>query len=475
MRLFFFSFPFRDLALAMELNGEIKMKEQKEGGTEWRSLAISASITFFAAVQFTIFFASLWPYLLQLDHQISEEFFGYINAVYSLGQAVMCPAFGYWCNRINQSRLPILTGVVIMTLGNVLYLLSPVLSISPSWVIFYSRLTTGIGAGVLSVLRNYAVLASTPQDRSRSISLNAGCFALGLTIGPAIQIFFTPLGYPGFHLIGDFSMNMYTAPAYFGIFLNILCISLIIFFFKESSVGIMKKTVAENDEHTRFFALPKPSKAAIATCIATRFAQMFVITNIETIGAPLAMTMFNWNKKETVTYNSIMHAGFGAISFILYALNVFFNLGKNINHRIGSAMGLIGIVIFHLVTFPWWGLPGKITYQETYINVNGTTILNPDPIGCRPGYQWYNFALSGTMQGILMLSGSVARMCGPIIVSKVFTAWGPRPAWIMEILVAGGAATLWAIFYKKTVPLKLPNSLSAGSIYRNKHGLVYKF
>ncbi|RCN51043.1 hypothetical protein ANCCAN_02830, partial [Ancylostoma caninum] len=64
--------------------------------------------------------------------------------------------------------------------------------------------------GVNTVLRTYAVTASTVSDRSRSISLNSGSFALGLTIGPAIQIIFSPIGYPGTKLIGSLYLDMYT-------------------------------------------------------------------------------------------------------------------------------------------------------------------------------------------------------------------------------------------------------------------------
>ena len=42
----------------------------------------------------------------------------------------------------------------------------------------------------------------------------------------------------------------------------------------------------------------------------------------------MTMTMFNWNKPETVWYNSIMHAGFGIVGLVLYAVDIIFNFGK---------------------------------------------------------------------------------------------------------------------------------------------------
>ncbi|KAE9412315.1 hypothetical protein Angca_005532, partial [Angiostrongylus cantonensis] len=70
--------------------------------TEWRSLTIASIIALFTAIQFTIYFSSLWPYLLQLDPSASESFFGWITGVYSLAQAVMCVGFGYCQNRMQQ-------------------------------------------------------------------------------------------------------------------------------------------------------------------------------------------------------------------------------------------------------------------------------------------------------------------------------------------------------------------------------------
>ncbi|EYC07134.1 hypothetical protein Y032_0072g701 [Ancylostoma ceylanicum] len=46
------------------------MKEQHkvaEATTDWRSLTIASIIALFTAIQFTIYFSSLWPYLIQVS------------------------------------------------------------------------------------------------------------------------------------------------------------------------------------------------------------------------------------------------------------------------------------------------------------------------------------------------------------------------------------------------------------------------
>ncbi|KJH41008.1 hypothetical protein DICVIV_13022 [Dictyocaulus viviparus] len=394
----------------------------------------------------------------------------------------------------------------LMFLGNLIYLMCGIKYYPPKMIMFISRFVTGLGAGVIAVLKTYAVNASTVKDRSRSISLSAGSFALGLTIGPAIQIVFVPLGYPGIKLIGDLNLDMYTAPAFMGLIVNLICAILVTLLFQESTVGLQKKLPILNEDHARFFALPRCDRIAVTICILTRFAQMFVITNLETLGAPISMTIFGYNKQETVWFNSLMHGGFGFIGFLIYAISVYYDVGKMINFRIGTCVGMLALVVFHLITFPWWFFPGSIPYQEEYINVSGIMVHNPDPVGCRPTFEWckttpkmnpilffvtfifivgpafsvINVSMNtvfstllgprnqGTMQGVLLLSGSVARM-------SLFAGYGPRPAWGVEILFAGFCAFLWIDFYERIVPLKLPQHLSAGDMFESKHGLVFKF
>ncbi|ETN83670.1 transporter, major facilitator family protein [Necator americanus] len=449
------------------------MNEENDDATDWRSLTIASVIALFTAIQFTIYFSSLWPYLLQLDPNATESFFGWITAVYSLAQAVMCVGFGYLQNRMKQSKIPILIGLSMMFLGNFTYLLCAVTPYPPKWIMFTSRFITGLGAGMITVLRTYAINASTVSDRSRSISLNSGSFALGITIGPAIQIIFSPLGYPGINLFGALDLDMYTAPAFMGIVANSICACLVIFFFRESNVGLRKAIIPKNDEHVRFFALPSYDRIAIMICIFTRFAQMFVITNLETLGAPLSMTMFGWNKQQTVQYNSLMHGGFGFIGFVIYAVSVYYDIGKMLNHRVCTCVGMLALLTFHLLTFPWCETTPPVSpvlFIVTYIFING------------PAFSLINVCMNTVFSTVIGPRNQPKHIAfpghnagNPITERNLFTEYGPRPAWGIEIVLAGIGALLWIIFYKRIVPLKLPHTLSAGDTFKNKYGHVYKF
>jgi hypothetical protein len=102
----------------------------------------------------------------------------------------------------------------------------------------------GIGSSNISLLKAYASTASVPKDRSRAIAFVTGGVALGMTMGPAFQLLFTPIGYPGwrFNLMGvKLRISMYTAPAYLACAMNVVCAGSIYFLFRECYAGIVHK------------------------------------------------------------------------------------------------------------------------------------------------------------------------------------------------------------------------------------------
>uniref|UniRef100_A0A914DM25 Major facilitator superfamily (MFS) profile domain-containing protein n=1 Tax=Acrobeloides nanus TaxID=290746 RepID=A0A914DM25_9BILA len=76
----------------------------------------------------------------------------------------------------------------------------------------------------------------------------------------------------------------------------------------------------------------------------------------------------------------------------------------------------------------------------------------------------------GTQQGMLQMSGSVARMAGPILISFLYTQYGPRIAWIMEGGVILLTVSLWMIFYRRMVPLKITTDTESPRKGEEKEG-----
>ncbi|KJH49863.1 transporter, major facilitator family protein [Dictyocaulus viviparus] len=265
--------------------------------TPWKPVYIAALCSFVQSLQYGLFFASTWPYLKHLDHSVSVSFFGYVIAIYSFGQCVSSPIFGYWSNRIKQVRMPTIFGLSMMLSGNLIYIVMDALPSGHRYAMAASRMLIGIGSGNSVLLRAYASTASISVDRSRAIGCVASGIAVGLVIGPGLQTLFTPLGEEGVHVLFGWSLNMYKAPACLAALINICGISLMYFAFDEKYAGL-------KEDH-EIIKLPSADFIAVTICILTRFTQVSVATNIETLGSEYSMLMFDLSPPEAVKVNSM--------------------------------------------------------------------------------------------------------------------------------------------------------------------------
>ncbi|VDP48435.1 unnamed protein product [Heligmosomoides polygyrus] len=179
--------------------------------TPWQSIYVASLCSFVQALQFGLFFSSLWPYLKRLDPTVSESFFGYVVAIYSFGQCIASPLFGYWSNRINFSLIQPFSPLMLSVLSSE-------------------------GNGVL--LRAYASTASLSVDRSRAIGCVTAGIAVGLVIGPGLQALFTPLGEEGIELLFGFNVNMYKAPALLAAIVNVGGVLMMYFAFEERYLSV---------------------------------------------------------------------------------------------------------------------------------------------------------------------------------------------------------------------------------------------
>ncbi|KAH7728844.1 Protein Y53G8AR.7 a [Aphelenchoides avenae] len=378
----------------------------------------------------------------------------------------------------------------LMFAGNTIYLSVETLSARRRLVLLIGRFITGLGSSNISLLKAYASTASTTKDRSRAIAFVTGGVALGMTTGPALQLIFTPIGYPGFFLTKTLSISMYTAPAYAACIMNVLGSLAIHFLFKEHYAGVVNKDIKANGG--KKVPIPKFDPVAVALCHLTRFTQMFTHTNIETLGSPVAMVMFSWTRKEAVEYISTAQGFMSFLAFLTYIVYIVFKLDRVLNFRVNCIISLIGLVVFHLLTFSWPFLPGKV---QTYVEGDNVTYASDQELlGCnvekfswcetlKPVNVWVyygsyivliglsfpnmNIALNtlfskilgprrqGTQQGILQCL-VVAHECWDPSFS-LYMAYGPRMAWIVEILVIVATLVLWVVFYDRMVPLEVSN------------------
>ena len=160
---------------------------------------------------------------------------------------------------------------------------------------------------------------------------------LGAILGPFFQLLFSPLRYPGFGLTEHLKFNLYTAPAYFAIIANIFGILILFFCFEENYAGIVEDSTSETSDevlrseessNTDYENIPRFDWIAVCICLLTRFCQLFVHANLETIGSAFSMSMFNFTKTTAVQYMSAAQTGVGIFTLLTYVAYMFFNLEK---------------------------------------------------------------------------------------------------------------------------------------------------
>ncbi|KAI6192230.1 hypothetical protein M3Y97_00314600 [Aphelenchoides bicaudatus] len=444
--------------------------------TPWKSIITCGIICVCQAIQFSLYFSSLWPYLQLLDASVTENFFGYVTSAYSIGQIVSAPLVGIWSTKLKSIVLPSQCSLLFVFIGNAIYFTAALHG--KKYGALIGRLFVGLGAGNMSMMQSYASMSSVPADRSRAIAIITGGVSLGMCVGPGLQLLFTPLGYPGIYIYKSLYLNMYTAPALTCCVVNLLMPDF------ANEKGKKKEDRIKVEPY---------DKLAVFLCHFTRFTQLFTWTNLETIGPAFAMSVFAISRDQTVKWFATSHLILGFLSLFIYLLFIVIKMEKHCDFRKICISGLLGFVLFHVVTYSWPFLPGSLkTYsnEEYNLYLNGT--VKTEPVGCPiDRFEWcqtlspvniwvfffmfiltvggfwseINISLSTILSQILgprqqtnqqslyYSAGAMARLSGPVIISNLYTSFGPRFGWIIQVGLLTFTISMWFIFYKRMVPL----------------------
>ncbi|MCP9264706.1 Major facilitator superfamily domain-containing protein 8 [Dirofilaria immitis] len=437
-----------------------------EGKTPWGSIWICNAVCFMTGIQCSIFFTSMWPYL----------------------------------NGTMSTKYPAGFGNMTMALGNLLYGLLPTIG-AKKWFMLLARFIVGLGSGHLCVLRTYAAMASIPRDRTKVLSVTIGSFVFGLSIGPALQALFTPLGRNGFQ-IGIIIINMYTLPAFLIVVISVISTILLCTVFTEKYSGILRSDKSEKSSGT---VIPKFDRVAAAICIYLWFTMQSIGTNIEVMAPPLTIAMYNWSDNQAVLYNGIIQSISCAINkvpkaeitfetvFNLKLLNDSNNLKIFSDKRSMILFGLACFVAYHIINLPWPFYPEHLDFMKNGININGVSI--------QPEYLFflYSFAVTvlfglafpfiaspvgtlysqilgprsqGLMQGIFEFFGSSARFLGPIISTTLFEKSGYLWPMIIQLALLVVGIIISIVFRHRLFPLRLKPEIGVPTKY--KFGTFYR-
>ncbi|VBB30333.1 unnamed protein product [Acanthocheilonema viteae] len=258
-----------------------------------------------------------------LDSSANLEFFGWAIASYSIGSTISNFFFGLWNQKTMSTKYPASFGNFLMALGNLLYGFLPTIG-AKKWSMLLARFIVGLGSGNLCVLRTYAATASIPHDRTKALSITIVSFVLGLSIGPALQAWFTPLGRSGFQ-INIVVINMYTLPAFLMVVISLISIVLLCTIFTEKYSGILRSDKSGID----YFSV-----------------------NIKEMAPPFTIAMYNWTDYQAVLYNGIIQSICCVLNVMCYFIIGFTPL-QHCNKRAMIVIGLTCFAAYHVINLPW--------------------------------------------------------------------------------------------------------------------------
>ncbi|KAM5307970.1 major facilitator superfamily domain-containing protein 8 isoform 1-T1 [Glossophaga mutica] len=472
--------------------------------SRWRSIRILYLTMFLSSVGFSIVIMSIWPYLQKIDQTADASFLGWVMASFSLGQMVASPLFGLWSN-YRPRKEPLIVSIFISVVANCLYAYVHVPASHNKYYMLAARGLVGFGSGNVAVIRSYVAGATSLQERTSSMANITACQALGFIVGPVFQTCFALIGEKGvtWETI-RLQINMYTAPVLLGAFLGVLNIILILVILREHRVddsGRQCKNInfeAGTDE----VQVPQGNidRVAIVTTNVLFFMVLFIFALFETILTPLTMDMYAWTQEQAVLYDGIILAAL-AVEAIVVFMGIKL-LSKKIGERAILLGGLIIVWAGFFILLPWGNQLPKIQWEDLHNNSIPNTTFgeiiitlwkfprdhSEEPTGCPIEQAWclytpmihlaqfftsavligigypscnvmsytlYSKLLGPQPQGVYMgwltASGSAARILGPVYISQVYTAWGPRWAFSLVCGIVVLTITLLGAVYRRLI------------------------
>ncbi|KAH7721578.1 Protein Y53G8AR.7 a [Aphelenchoides avenae] len=483
--------------------------------TNWRSIYIVTLVAFIGAVHQNCIAPSVYPYLQKMDSSATEMFYGYLRSASAVGSVSSAVAAGYISNRLRDTKWPMVFAKAVAIVSCLIYMRIETWHGGRKAMFMIFELFLGISVGAAGIYRCHVAMASTERDRPKAVAICSLAPAIGLLVGPASQLGFTYLGYPGVNFLFGTHINLYTAPILFTIIISVVGIVLLLFWFD----GRMRMTCDEREMaaqacemDSKCVAIDGTSqtvltdqcpiiafdRVAVFVCMFTKMVMGVTILNFMTIGSPYAMTVFQWRSDEAVKAMSIILGLIGLHIILWNMLYVFFDLRKRLSERRAMLIGTSVLLFAYLITYPWPFLSKTIAYQKlppginstaSMIGVDGIPQVEEEIVGCRLEYEWcgttpavdmvvflgsliismgiaipicqinldilYSKVLGpirqGAMQGWFIVCGDGISIIGPMVLSKVYTVSGPTYIWQFEIALILSCIALWILFYKRMI------------------------
>ncbi|KAF2073938.1 hypothetical protein CYY_004762 [Polysphondylium violaceum] len=391
-----------------------------------KSINIMVLTVFLQSIGFTVMMPSMYDYLEWIRPSFGD-YNGWVVAVYSAGQFLSSPFFGYWSNK-RDAREPLIVSIIISIVGNILYAIVYKFNGKAVIIMAIARFIVGIGAGNVSVCRAFASEVSDISSKTTTMAKMGAAQGAGFVLGPAIGY---ALAYCNFH-IKDLVINEYTAPGYLSVLFAFANITAILIAFKDTrdiksrleKEKIDIETAKANSNSTgvkRPWYYQKNQKLLPIFVSIFLFAIVISIFAVfETILTELTKRYYNWEVKQ----NGYILGGTGILSIVVFVV-ISLPFIKKFDDRKMVIFGFANLTVALLFLANY----GKPFNWETDLPlwqfIIGSVFVSIGyPIASSLIYAIFSKVLNptsqGTKMGWLTAGGSLARMLGPIWAQSIW-------------------------------------------------------
>ncbi len=393
-----------------------------------RRLLILWFTIFIDLLGFSIFIPVV-PYFAKALHA-SDSIITWSAAAFSIMVFIFSPIWGSVSDRYGR-RPVIMSAITISAVSYVIFAHANAI-----WMLFASRILTGIGSGNIAAAQAYVSDITPPKDRAKRIGLIVGAsFGMAFAFGPA-------LGGTIFHRFGI------EAVGYFAVGLCLLNLLGVIFVLPESL------KVKDPARVINF----KPIASTFASLKDTRFRDIFLIGFVYITAFSMMNVTISLLWKDEFALNveqvGLMFSIVGILSAIGQGgmVGVFSKLLGEKKMMIYGAVAVgLGLAAIPFVPGGTRDALGAIVPMNAVFIVcsmvpmillsMGNACLNPSLVSIlsRKANPHEQGEVMGQNQGF----GSMGRVVGPLIAGPLYTLSHGLPFWVAGTIMIG---TLWLIF-----------------------------
>jgi MFS family permease len=331
-----------------------------------------------------------------------------ISASFNVAMLLSAPYWGRFSDKYGR-RPALLVALFASVIGYVIFAFSGSL-----WMLFLSRIVTGLGGGTVGVIQAYVADETAPKDRAKALGWLSAATNLGIVFGPAIGSLSSKLGDHGPGLLAAVIclINMYFAWRYLG----------------ESRV-VSTRTSKPASSFGVIWRVIRHSDAPASRLIWIYAIGLGAFYGITPVLVLFLQSKFNFTQETIGPFFSYM----GIVSFLTRA----FLLGPAVDRfgearlaRYGTLLLTLGLVLLPFApTVPLFLLVSPLLNFGTAFTFPGVTSLLSRVIAVHE---------RGVYMGIQQSFGRVSTVCFQLFAGWMYDQVGRNaPFWISAAFVMG--------------------------------------